>query len=104
MAVTTGGGVYDDVLLADVSNSLGEWIGSVLPGVEQALQQIGVDTWTQETRNRVLELVSRSLVESFESGRGSYEHRDDSDWLKDYAMFSLATYVVARARVRVLEL
>lgn len=82
--------------LSDVGMELGEWIGSMLPGMQFALDAISAHRWSEEDRDDVIRRVGGILVDDFEDlgQRGE----PDIDTLEGYAQNALAAYVAAKAR------
>lgn len=87
-----------DARFADVALELGEWIGSVLPGLDLALVEIGDGDWRPGTRDAVLHWVGSELISEFDDLRPATAEQLDVD-----ARAHLARYAIARARAHVIR-
>lgn len=87
-----------DARFADVALELGEWIGSVLPGLDLALAEIGDGDWKPGTREAVLHWVGIELISEFDDLRPATTEQLDVD-----ARAHLARYAIARARAHVIR-
>jgi hypothetical protein len=88
--------LQDSPRLEDCALTLGAWIGSVLPGIDMALAQAGVDTWSAETREAVLRLVGHEMVQMYTEGE--HELSEHPSGLNTEAQVHLARYAIARSR------
>lgn len=83
--------------LDDVVDSLGSWIGTILPGVDAVLAGIGDGDWKGNTRAVVLQHVGVVITDLFVDGIYQEHLATDADHLERVATRHLAGYVVMKS-------
>lgn len=86
--------------LVDVAPSLSDWIGSVLPAIDDSLARIGDGDWKPGTREVVLQAVADELIAWFIDGIGGDGSVAE---LERQATRHLADYVICQSRATVLR-
>lgn len=93
--------LQDSPTLDDCGLALSEWIGSILPGLELALAEVGDGDWGPGTREAVLRAASGEMIEQF--ANGEWERTTSDEILDREARLHLGRYAVARARAHVFK-
>lgn len=83
-------------LLADVGLELGLFIGELLPGMQQALDDVCAHRWPEDYRDSVISRVGGVMVDHFDFLSDGREQ--DVEQLEAEAEYALALYIAAKSR------
>lgn len=88
--------------LQDAAPGLATWLGQVLPGVDEALQEVSASSWTPDTKLAVQRVMSSEIVHEFIDGGPIFEATSVAQ-LDREARLHLARFLLARARAKYLD-